>query len=317
MENTILTRLLEITVYSAAILIAVVLFRSILGKWLSPSLKYMLWFLVVLRLIVPATFESGFHFITLPQEETTVSVSADTSVVTGEPVVQSEPVLDGGTVTAAEQPSGTNAAPSVSPAATATKTHTLSWREWLIVVWAAGCALILFIHAALNLRLNRRIRRIGCAPGEKTEQLYQKVKNSMNIRARVPISLMPDIKSPALTVQFRPKLLLPDRLLYRADQEHMAFAMAHELMHFKRRDYLVCLLIVFLRAVYWFNPVVWIMPRLLRMDMESACDARVVQSMDKAQKLNYVNLLLALGEEDDIDCLPIQGGLCNETIVDG
>jgi beta-lactamase regulating signal transducer with metallopeptidase domain len=79
----------------------------------------------------------------------------------------------------------------------------------------------------------------------------------------------------------------------------------------------VCLLIVLLRAVFWFNPVVWIMPKLMRMDMESACDARVVRTMDKAQKLNYVNLLLALGEEDGIDRLPMRGGNYDETIVDG
>jgi beta-lactamase regulating signal transducer with metallopeptidase domain len=175
--------------------------------------------------------------------------------------------------------------------------------------------LVLLIHFVLAGQLNRRVRRLGCCPGEKTQRLYQTVKDSMRIRARVPINLMPDIKSPALTVQFRPKLLLPDRLLYQADQEHMAFAMAHELMHFKRRDYLVCLLLVLLRAIFWFNPVVWVMPRLLRMDMESACDAMVVRTMDKQQKLNYVNLLLSLGAEDAPEALPIRGGLCDETAV--
>ncbi len=316
MENAILTRLLEITVYSAVIFVAVVLFRFALSKWLSPSLKYMLWFLVVLRLVVPATFESGFHFITLPGEEPAVSASAETSTATVAPSAQSEPVLDGGTIAAAESPDEPEATQNATPTATAPKTQTLSWQQWLLIAWGAGCALIFIVYAVLNSRLNQRIRRIGCSPGKRTEQLYQQVKSGMNIRARIPISLMPDIKSPALTVQFLPKLLLPDRLLYRADREHMAFAMAHELMHYKRRDYLVCLLIVLLRAVFWFNPVVWIMPKLMRMDMESACDARVVRTMDKAQKLNYVNLLLALGEEDGIDCLPTKGGLCDETIID-
>ena len=38
----------------------------------------------------------------------------------------------------------------------------------------------------------------------------------------------------------------PDRLIFAASAESMAFAMAHELMHFKRRDYLVCLLLLLL-----------------------------------------------------------------------
>lgn len=315
MENAILTRLLEITIYSAVIFVAVVLFRFLLSKWLSPSLKYMLWFLVVLRLVVPATFESGFHFITLPQEETTIAVQTEPNTTSGETNMQSEPVLDGGTIPVTLPQSETDDTQTVSPVTVAQKAWSPSWQQWLLIAWGMGFVLILIVYTVLNRRLNQRIRRIGCSPGDKTEQLYQQVKDGMKIRARVPINLMPDIKSPALTVQFRPKLLLPDRLLYQADREHMSFAMAHELMHFKRRDHLVCLLIVLLRAVFWFNPVVWIMPKLMRMDMESACDARVVRTMDKAQKLNYVNLLLALGEEDGIDCLPEQGGLCNETTV--
>lgn len=315
MENAILTRLLEITIYSAVIFVAVVLFRFLLAKWLSPSLKYMLWFLVVLRLVVPATFESGFHFITLPGEEAAVTAPAEADAAAATPGVLSEPALDGGTIVSSvtDDP---GAKESTTPATVTPETETLSWRQWLLIAWLAGFVLILAVYGILNRRLSRRIHRIGCSPGEKTEQLYQQVKDGMKIRARVPIRLMPDIKSPALTVQLMPKLLLPDRLLYRTDQEHMAFAMAHELMHYKRRDHLVCLLIVLLRAIFWFNPVVWIMPRLMRMDMESACDARVVRTMDKAQKLNYVNLLLALGEEDGVECLPTQGGFCDGTVID-
>lgn len=48
MEQTILTRLLEILIYSTALFLIVWLFRTIFTKQLSPRLKYALWFLVVL-----------------------------------------------------------------------------------------------------------------------------------------------------------------------------------------------------------------------------------------------------------------------------
>ena len=120
----------------------------------------------------------------------------------------------------------------------------------------------------------------------------------MQIRGRVPLLLMPDINSPALTVEPFPRLLLPDRLLFAANAESMAFAMAHELMHYKRKDYLVCLLLLLLRAVYWFHPVAWGLFYLMRLDMETACDSMVVARFDRERKLSYVNLLLALGEEN-------------------
>ena len=295
MEQTILTRLLEIMLYSTAIFLIVWLFRVAFSKLLSPQLKYALWFLVVLRLCIPLTFESGLHLFTadnapaqavlsaLPtaQEPANSSVSPQTGA----------PQLDGGAVL--PQTQGTDLA-SQTPVQTEKQ---LSWQQWLLIVWAAGFALVLVTSIVLMLQLRGRLRRLGCEPGEKTLALYEEIKQQMQIRGRVPLLLMPDINSPALTVEPFPRLLLPDRLIYAANAESMAFAMAHELMHYKRRDYLVCLLLLLLRAVYWFHPVSWALLYLMRLDMETACDSMVVARFDKERKLSYVNLLLALGEE--------------------
>ncbi len=296
MEQTILTRLLEITIYSTAIFLVVLLFRSVLAKFLSPALKYALWFLVVLRLCIPLTFESGLHLFTLPVEPAQTQASAPSAATQPEWAQDAPqtyaPQLDGG----ATAPAGTQAG-AAQGAAPAAAVKRLSWQQWLIAAWAAGFLLVFGASAALMLQLRRRLRRLGCEPGEKTAALYAQIKERMGISGRVPLLLMPDIASPALTVELLPRLLLPDRLIFAANAESMAFAMAHELMHYKRRDYLVCLLLLLLRAVYWFHPVAWLLLHLMRLDMETACDARVVASFDRARKLSYVDLLLALGEE--------------------
>lgn len=294
MEQTILTRLLEISVYSAALFLIVWLFRSVFSKLLSPQLKYALWFLVVLRLCIPVTLESGLHLLTLPAQSTPLRVEATASDPLPAAAAQQTdaPLLDGGLPAPI-----TNADGAVSPAAQS-KTQPLSWRQWLLIVWAAGFVLVLGASVVLMLQLRLRLCRLGCEPGERTLAQYANIKRKMQIRGRVPLLLMPDIKSPALTVEPRPHLLLPDRLIFAANAESMAFAMAHELMHYKRRDYLVCLLLLLLRAVYWFHPVAWGLVHLMRLDMETACDSMVVARFDKERKLSYVNLLLALGEEE-------------------
>ena len=304
MEADLIERLAEISVYSAIIFAAVLLFRLLLKKWLSPALKYALWFLVVLRLLVPVTLESGFHFITIPAGEEPVAAAQSGMI---EPTVVSTPVPE-----AAPQAEDNDTADeqTIVPTQKAEPVQTarrLNWQQWVVLGWAVGAGTVLIGYAVLSIQLTRRVRRVGCEPGEKTQEQYRQVKDGLHIRAAVPIFLMPDIKSPALTTQLCPKLLLPDRLLYSADREDMAFAMAHELMHYKRRDYLICLLVALLRAVYWFNPVLWIMPRLMRLDMESACDAQVVRSMDKRQKLKYVGLLLTLGREEPEESYVTEG----------
>ena len=294
MEQTILTRLLEISVYSAALFLVVWLFRTVFSKLLSPQLKYALWFLVVLRLCIPVTLESGLHLFTLPaqpaaaQSETTTVDLPDLQNALVQP---GAPMLDGGAALPAGQTSGG------SDTKTEKTAIALNWRQWLLLIWAVGFVAVLGASVVLMLRLRARLRNLGCEPGEKTQAQYLEIRQQMGIRGQVPILLMPDIKSPALTVEPFPRLLLPDRLIYAANAESMAFAMAHELMHYKRKDYLVCLLLLLLRAVYWFHPVSWGLLHLMRLDMETACDSMVVARFDKARKLSYVNLLLALGED--------------------
>lgn len=295
MEQTILTRLLEILVYSTAIFLIVWLFRSVFAKLLSPQLKYALWFLVVLRLCIPVTFESGLHLFTI--DATSAPAVINTAPAVQQPdwdVVAPQvdvPMLDGGAN--AQQPQADSSSAS-NPESVA---RPLNWQQWLLIVWAAGFVLVLGASVVLMLQLRARLRNLGCEPGEKTSALYEQIKQEMQIRGRVPLLLMPDINSPALTVEPFPRLLLPDRLIFEANAESMAFAMAHELMHYKRKDYLVCLLLLLLRAVYWFQPVAWALLYLMRLDMETACDSMVVARFDRQRKLSYVNLLLALGEE--------------------
>ena len=294
MEQTILTRLLEILIYSTALFLIVWLFRTVFSKQLSPRLKYALWFLVVLRLCIPVTLESGLHLFTLeaapaPSVTSAKSIEQQSAQDADSPEAD-VPQIDG--ATSPQTKAGNPASTTVVKTA-----PRLSWQQWLLIVWAVGFVLVFGVSATLMIQLRIRLRRLGCEPGEKTNALYEQIKSQMQIRGRVPMLLMPDINSPALTVEPFSRLLLPDRLLFAANAESMAFAMAHELMHYKRKDYLVCLLLLLLRAVYWFHPVAWGLFHLMRLDMETACDSMVVARFDRERKLSYVNLLLALGEE--------------------
>ena len=170
------------------------------------------------------------------------------------------------------------------------------WRQWLLLAWAGGFVVVLAAHLLMSASLARRIRRAGFAPRRGVLQLSRRICAERGIRTVPPIVALADLSSPALTAACKPTLLLPEMLLQSASREQLTFSLLHELTHFKRRDHLVCMLITLLQAVWWFNPVVWLMPRFLRVDMESACDAQVVRDLDPAQKLRYANLLLELGQ---------------------
>jgi TonB family protein len=73
----------------------------------------------------------------------------------------------------------------------------------------------------------------------------------------------------------RPRVLLPSHAA--TWSEHRArIVLAHELAHIQRRDWLLQIGAETLRAVFWFNPLLWIACRQLRRDGEQACDDHVL-----------------------------------------
>ncbi|MEX2285133.1 MAG: M56 family metallopeptidase [Gemmatimonadota bacterium] len=90
---------------------------------------------------------------------------------------------------------------------------------------------------------------------------------------------------------FRPVLLLPASaaLWPRARLEAVIL---HELAHIRRRDALTQFIAEIARAIYWFNPLVWLAARRLYLEREHACDDIVLNSGTRASE--YAGELLDL-----------------------
>ena len=60
-------------------------------------------------------------------------------------------------------------------------------------------------------------------------------------------------------------------------EDRIRIVLGHELAHVRRGDWLVQMAAELVRSVYWFNPLVWIACRRLRLESEQACDDAVLK----------------------------------------
>ncbi|MBQ5757057.1 MAG: hypothetical protein IIV93_00925 [Clostridia bacterium] len=288
-------RLIEISIYAIVIYLLLLLFRKIFGKKMSPALRYALWFLLLIRLTVPVTFQTGLHLIVLKetvkteqplfmtvepqqqqQETSPVPYQADE---TPEPVTQTDSAVPG-------QPSGNSR-----------KQVKVSVWQAVLWIWIAGIAVMTARLIRIRILLQRRLKETASDPDSRLSREFRLLSEIMGIRRKIGLICVRDITSPALTIGMHPEVLLPTSLTGQGQRQNRTFAMRHELMHFKRKDHLVMIWTGVLRAVWWFNPVVWLMEKPLRMDMESACDAMAVEGLTEQGKVAYASLLLELGKE--------------------
>ena len=294
--RVILTHLLEIGVYALVIFGAVLAFRRVFHNKTRPALRFGLWLLLLLRLTVPFTVNSAIHLIVLPASQPTEAVAVRTEA-------SAQPIRPATVTNPAAMPTGAPdaaKAPTEEAQAERAPAAGLGVSQWLVILWAVGAAAFLVRRVWMRGLLAARVRTSARAPDPETQREFRQLCQEMHIRRPVRLLEMEDITSPALTIGPRPTVLLPSFLTEKGRARERRFALLHELTHLKRGDDLILLWYGVLRCLWWFHPILWLMEKPFRMDMESACDARAVRGMSRQEKLAYAALLLELSGEGSL-----------------
>ena len=241
---------------TGSIVIAVVLLARLLLRRAPKIYSYMLWAVVLFRLLCPISLSAGLSVLKpLP-----VTTSQGLSTVTYRPV---EPVIPAsgeiGQEDARPEPAET------VKAETGLQAMTLAAAVWLTVGGAlAGCSLVQYIV------LRRKLREAVPYRGE--------------------ILLSDNIRTPFVMGVLSPKIYLP----WDTPQEERRFIIAHERQHIHRGDPLWKLLGYLALCVHWFNPLVWLAFFLGGKDMEMSCDEAVLNRLGEGIRADYSKALLRL-----------------------
>jgi len=85
------------------------------------------------------------------------------------------------------------------------------------------------------------------------------------------------LEGPGIIGFFSPLLVIPRTLEANLNDREFDSILTHELIHLKRRDPLWGALRTAILAVFWHNPVVWILCRSVALETEKACDEEVIR----------------------------------------
>jgi uncharacterized protein (TIGR03435 family) len=111
----------------------------------------------------------------------------------------------------------------------------------------------------------------------------------------VPVMVHEELAAPITFGWLRPVLLLPADSATWSTAE-LGCALVHELEHVRRRDWPVHVFARIVCATYWFNPLVWLAWRRLRLEADRACDDAVVRACEPR---DFAEQLVALASRLD------------------
>ncbi|WP_127489506.1 M56 family metallopeptidase [Paenibacillus ehimensis] len=146
-------------------------------------------------------------------------------------------------------------------------------------IWAVGAALFFVVH----LQKYRAFKRSVLKESRICDTVPCSVKVIVSAKAATPMAMG----------LWKPMIVLPDT---RLEEKELAMILSHELVHIKRGDLLVKLLMLIANAVHWFNPAVYSLNKQINTLCELSCDEKVVQDMDMENRRFYGETLLSMLE---------------------
>lgn len=126
---------------------------------------------------------------------------------------------------------------------------------------------------------------------ERLEKLLEKSKKTLSIKRNIELVKQDEISTPAICGIKNPKILLNEKILTLTDEE-IELIFIHELAHLKKGDIELNYFLQFLKAIYWFNPILNYMFARIKKDIELVNDEMVLEKIKESQIITYCKTLL-------------------------
>jgi beta-lactamase regulating signal transducer with metallopeptidase domain len=295
--------------WQAGLLIAIVAAIDLLiKKWAWPQVRYALWLLILVKLVLPPGLTSPTSFTAeIPFMVKQAAVKINQPQISPQTVHPIEPAVEMMTTKTEEPPAQVRGLNRVDFPDGNDIQVSITWKGYILLVWLGGAAilagwLVIRLHGLRREHLEDESQILP----ERLEGLLAATGHKLNLR-RIPQVILTDkVCCPAVFGVFRPVLLMPAGKLQNMTMQDAENIFLHELAHIKRGDLFVHAIYMILQIAYWFNPLVWLVRKPLQNLRELCCDATVARLL-REKTDGYRQTLLETARE--LLTVPVDPGL--------
>lgn len=275
------------------LILLVLALRVLLREWLSARVRYALWAVVLLRLLIP--FQVPMPQAPSPvlsqrlndyvESEDLYAFRTGTVDIPQESVEQMLHSFQPGDVTSYSIRSISILGIPVeyypdcdviTPLGIVRYAFYLPLSQALMLLYVLGAGVL----GAALLWSNRRFSRT------------LRLDRRLDADCPLPVYVVPGLSSPCLFGLRRPNIYLSPEVAQ--DETSLRHALAHEYTHFRHRDHIWSALRCLVLVLHWYNPLVWAAAYLSRQDGELACDEGAIRRLGEDERIPYGRTLVSL-----------------------
>ncbi len=296
----LLTSLKATSVAALIILVQFIFHKKLSARWL-----YMLWFLLIVKLLLPLEISSPVSIFNVMNKGESQSSSPMSFRYLENEMVETAPI------------SNQDFSPQVADLSRdiiEPQTQLpFTWFSLLGVLWIIGAS-VFMIHAfVVNIKIFYKLKKGKPVVDRKINTLFKRCKEKMGVN-NIELATLQNIKTPFLFGIISPRILFSEDLLHSLSSDEQEHIFLHELAHHKRGDISVALLATILQILHWFNPVIWFAFYKMRLSRELACDELVLSKIKINQSREYGNTLISLLKQSSKGYhMPLTVGIIDNT----
>ena len=265
--------LLQMSFLGTVIILLIVVLRAVLINRLPKKTFLILWWIALIRLLVPFSIKSVTSIYSLLQSiYSDINPVRTAQTTTFLPIHGNMPEIANGLSEAMVQ-----------------RTESISI---LSVIWLAGLLLCFGFFAVSYIKCYREFRFSLPVENDILEAWKEKhpLKRSLSIRQTETIA------APLSYGVIRPVILMPKNTEWKNIYQ-LRYVLEHEYVHIRRLDMLTKLIMIAAVCIHWFNPLVWVMYILFNRELELSCDETVVRRFGMDIKSVYATALISMEEK--------------------
>lgn len=265
--------LLQMSFLGTVIILLIVVLRAVLINRLPKKTFLILWWIALIRFLVPFSIKSVTSIYSLLQSiYSDINPVRTAQTTTFLPIHGNMPEIANGLSEAMVQ-----------------RTESISI---LSVIWLAGLLLCFGFFAVSYIKCYREFRFSLPVENDILEAWKEKhpLKRSLSIRQTETIA------APLSYGVIRPVILMPKNTEWKNIYQ-LRYVLEHEYVHIRRLDMLTKLIMIAAVCIHWFNPLVWVMYILFNRDLELSCDETVVRRFGMDIKSVYATALISMEEK--------------------
>lgn len=166
----------------------------------------------------------------------------------------------------------------------------------VVIIWLLVACIMMMDRMADYLKKSRLIARyVETAMSKRHEAVLANIKEQYGVRRRV-LLYQGENGKPSLTFGiFRPVILCGKEIESREGE----LVLRHEMAHIRRLDTVWKMVVQFMKILYWWNPIVWLLCDEFDRVCEMSCDEAAVLGEPEEERKVYVRLLIEEAQNEE------------------